>query len=469
MAAPLSVPNPPDHALGRLRLSEVIATLSYALDLTEGQPRGHCLRCAWIGTQIGRRIGLGPQALSDLYYALLLKDSGCSSNASRLFELYGGDELVVKQRFKRVDTESYGQLARFVLRHAGPGEALTARAKRFLDIARHGGVYAGELIRTRCERGADIVRRLGFPPAVAAGVHSLDEHWNGKGRPEGLIGDAIPLAARIALLAQVADVFHAVGGPTAACREARRRAGTWFDRRLVAVLLDLASEDWFWAGLDEDGLDVRIAGLEPLARVITIDEDQLDAITEAFADVIDAKSSFTSGHSRRVASYAEAIAAMLQFPRSRRRWLRRAGLLHDIGKLGVSNAVLDKPGRLDEGEWAAMRRHAALTEEILSRLSVFRDMAAIAAAHHERLDGNGYPKRLAGAAIALETRILTTADIFDALSAERPYRAAMPVAEALAIMDRERGTAIDGTCLDALKACLADTLQPGTEARLLAV
>jgi putative nucleotidyltransferase with HDIG domain len=447
----------PKSAAGHLmRLSEAIAMLSYALDLTEGQPPGHCVRCCWIGTQIGRHIGLDADQQSDLYYTLLLKDAGCSSNAARLWQLYGGDERIIKHGYKTVDSQSLLQLARFVLHYSGPGEALRARMRRVLNMARHGEELASELIQTRCERGADIVRRIGFSDAVAAGVYSLDEHWNGKGQTGSLGGDQIPLNARIALLAQVVDVFHSVGGPQAALDEARRRSGTWFDPRLVDALKAVSPDAAFWDALAEDGLDARVAGLEPVARTIMIDEDRLDVIASAFADIIDAKSSFTAGHSHRVTRYADLVATRLGVPPPRRRWLRRGALLHDIGKLGVSNSILDKPGRLDAAERAAMQHHAVLSEEILVRLSVFRDLAPVAAAHHERLDGNGYPKRLAGDAITLETRILTVADIFDALTAGRPYRDAMPVHEALATMQGEVDTAIDPRCFAALRRCVRE-------------
>ena len=148
------------------------------------------------------------------------------------------------------------------------------------------------------------------------------------------------------------------------------------------------------------------------------------------------------------------IAEQLQFSPEHRRWLKRAALLHDIGKLGVSNTILDKPGKLDEAEWVAMRAHAAHGEAILSRVAAFHPLAAIAGAHHERLDGKGYPKGLVGSAIALETRILTVADVFDALTANRPYRPAMPVAKAFGILTAEIGTAFDGRCVEALRAAM---------------
>jgi HD-GYP domain-containing protein (c-di-GMP phosphodiesterase class II) len=438
-----------------MHLSELISALSYALDMTEGQPPGHSLRCAWIGMHVGRRLGLAPERLSDLYYALLLKDAGCSSNAARLWELYGGDERLVKHNYKTVDSQSLRALAHFVLKHTAPGEGLRKRVERIMDVVRNGGDYANEVIQTRCERGADIVRRLGFGEPVAAGVHALDEHWNGRGRPLALKGDAIPLTARIALLAQVVDVFHAVSGPSGAMAEVRRRSASWFDPAVVEAFHLAARLQDFWAGLSQDGLAERVAALEPVARIMVVDEDRLDVITEAFADVVDAKSRFTAGHSRRVMGYADGIAAGLGLSPARRRWLRRGALLHDIGKLGVGTGILDKPAPLSPPEWATMKRHAEYGEEILSRMSTFRDLAPIAGGHHEKLDGSGYPRGLKGDAIPLEIRIVTTADIFDALTAKRPYREPMPIPEALAMMERDRDTAIDGRCLDALRSAIA--------------
>ncbi len=436
-----------------LRLSEVIGALSYALDLTEGQPPGHCLRACWIGMHVGQILGLDADQLSDLYYALLLKDAGCSSNAARLWQLYGGDERALKRDFKTVDMQSLLQVGQFVLQHAGPGEALRQRIQRLLNLYRNGGELATELIQTRCERGANIVKRLGFGPAVAAGVYSLDEHWNGRGRPEGLAGEAIPINARIALLSQIADVFHSVGGAAAAREEVQRRMGTWFDPGAVIAFLTVSNDAGFFEALRPEGLEARVAALEPAARVILVDEARLDVIAEAFAEVVDAKSSFTYGHSQRVAAYAGTIARRLQMSEERCRWLRRAALLHDIGKLGVSNAILDKPGRLDAAEWEAVKKHAQFSEDILARVSLFTTMAPVAGAHHERLDGGGYPRQLSGSAITLETRIITAADIFDALTAARPYRGAIPIGQALAMMERDRDSALDGRCLDALKAC----------------
>jgi HD-GYP domain-containing protein (c-di-GMP phosphodiesterase class II) len=434
----------------QLKLAELIGSLSYALDLTEGQPAGHCVRCCWIGMQVGRRIGLDDDALWTLYYTLLLKDLGCSSNAARICELYLTDDRSFKRDFKRVGGGTPQVLA-FVASRTGPHADWRRRMGAILNIVRNGDAIAQELIQTRCSRGADIARGLRFPDPVADGIYSLDEHFDGSGRPEGLRDEAIPLASRIALLSQVVDVFHFSEGQAAAIAEARVRSGTWFDPRLVDALESAAAMPGFWQALEAEDIPEVVEALEPGHRRVDVDDDYLDAIAAAYGEVVDAKSPFTAGHSARVAHYADQVARELGMEPGRRRWLRRAAALHDVGKLGVSNSILDKPGRLDADEWVAVQMHAVYSEEILARVPPFVQLARVAAAHHERLDGTGYPRGVAADAIALETRIITVADIFDAISAERPYHAATPVDRTLDIMRRHLGTAIDAGCFAALE------------------
>lgn len=446
----------PEHGTcGDVRLSDILAALSHALDLTEGQPPGHCLRATYIGMHVGRAMGLPERELWELYYTIMLKDLGCSSNAARICALYLADDLKVKHDFKTV-SDSLPQVLGFVFSHTGLKAGLAERFKAILNIARNSGTLVEDLIQTRCQRGAEIAARMRFPAAVCTAIHALDEHWNGKGHPDQLAGPAIPLYARIALLAQVADVFHTASGPEAALAEVRSRAGTWFDPHAVVCFERAVVEPGFWEILlSHEAVISAVSALEPAQSLIVVDEDYLDDIARAFAQVIDAKSPFTSGHSERVAVYADMVAAELGLDPARRRWLRRAALLHDIGKLGVSNTILDKPGKLDEAEWRDMRGHALLSETILARVPAFRDMAWIGGGHHERLDGRGYPRGLKAEEIALETRIVSVADVFDALTADRPYRAAMPLEKALGIMRADQGTAFDPSCFAALERALA--------------
>ena len=447
---------PVEHTNGLddgVRLGDILAALSHALDLTEGQPAGHCVRATYIGMHVGRELGLSKSELWELYYTVMLKDLGCSSNAARLCALYLADDLKLKHDFKTVP-DSLPKVLGYVLSHTGLKAGLAERFKAILNIARNGGALVHELIQTRCQRGAEIAKLLRFPPAVCDAIHALDEHWDGRGHPDRLAGANIPLYARIALLAQVADVFHTADGPEAALAEVRGRSGAWFDPDAVACFERVAANPSFWRTLASEDLDAAVLALEPVQRDVVIDADYLDDIARAFAQVIDAKSPFTSGHSERVAVYADMVAAELGLDPERRRWLRRAALLHDIGKLGVSNTILDKNGKLTEDEWRDMRAHAGLSEAILVRVPAFRDISWIGGEHHERLDGKGYPRGLSGDALALETRIVSVADVFDALTADRPYRAAVPLDKALSIMRADLGTAFDRSCFAALERAL---------------
>jgi HD-GYP domain-containing protein (c-di-GMP phosphodiesterase class II) len=437
-----------------LRLSDLMRALSYALDMTEGQPAGHCVRCCWIGMHIGQQIGLPDEQLAQLYYVLLLKDLGCSSNAARICELYLTDDMAFKRDFKWVG-DSLPQALNFVITHTGLKAGLAERFRALVQVTSKSDVLAKELIETRCNRGAAIARMLRFSEGVAQGIQNLDEHWNGSGRPEGKSGEEIPMYSRIALMAQVIDVFFTGNGRDAAHAEVLRREARWFDPQLVRAFEVVAKEDAFWDMLASSLIDQAIYTLAPGQAEVALDDDYLDDIAAAFGQVVDAKSPYTSGHSARVALYTDLIAEAMGMSMDRRRWLKRGALLHDVGKLGVSNAVLDKAGKLDIAEWDAVKLHAGYTEEILSRIGAFSELAVIAGAHHERLDGKGYPRGIAGDAISIETRIITTADIFDAITAKRPYRDAVPIPKTLEIMAETLGTAIDPVCFEALKAALA--------------
>jgi len=454
MSASLYLTQAADNRPHTFKLAELLGALSHALDLTEGQPAGHCIRCCFIGTRIGEALNLSDEALKDLYYTLLLKDLGCSSNAARICELYLADDIAFKRDFKTIDT-SLSAALRFVFAKTGLESGLSERIRALINIVQNGGKIAREMMQTRCHRGADIAGRMRFSQTVQDGILSLDEHWDGSGQPQGLKRHQIPAIANIALLAQVIDVFHAETGPEAALGEAIARSGVWFDPALVTAFISAQKNPDFWPALSSPDLEAQVFAMKPALQSGAVDEDYLDDIAAAFADVVDAKSPFTADHSNRVTLYTDIIAEELGLSADHRRWLRRAALLHDLGKLAISNQILDKPGKLDAAEWAAIKSHPGHSEAILARVAAFADIAPIAASHHERLDGKGYPHGLGGDEICLEARILTVADVFDALTAERPYRAAMPIAKALAILDSDANSAFDPACITALKSGMA--------------
>ena len=436
------------HPKERVSLSEVLSALSYALDLTEGATPGHTMRTCLIGMRIAQEAGIGATERSALYYALLLKDAGCSSNAGRMAAMFGSDDQFVKARMKLVDWHQRLRLALSTAMMVGRGKSLATRMQHFIAIARTEDATK-DLIRIRCDRGASIAQQLGFPTETADAIRSLDEHWCGLGYARGLAGDDIPLLARIANLAQTVEAFHHRAGPRAALRVARQRSGSWFDPALVAIVQGWARDAAWWALLRRDVTDAVVAA-EPSDRHMEVDGDGLDGVCRAFADIIDAKSPFTYNHSTRVADVARDLAAHCGLDALEQRRIYRAGLLHDIGKLGVSNAILDKNGPMTAAERTTMELHPRHTLEILQRVGAFDSFARTASLHHEKLDGSGYPFGVSGDALDLPSRILVVSDIYDALTSDRPYRAGMSHGKATELMARERGTRLCARALDAL-------------------
>jgi len=432
------------------RTSEILSALSCALDITEGQPPGHAVRTGLIGMRIAERAGVPMEDRGALFYALLLKDLGCSSNAARLCSLFGADDRALKREHKLTDWSRSGPSLAYALRNAVPDASPMGRVLRVASMAFKEQGSGREMVQTRCDRGADIAAMLGFSQATREAIRTLEEHWDGHGMPDGLSGTAIPLLGRIVGLAQSVEVFANSVGVDAAIAVAIERRGTWFDPALVDALKSFAGDDDFWAQVLGRSPERHLAALEPEDQVVIADEERLDDIARAFARVIDAKSPFTYLHSERVAELAVTIGRRLHFDEVELRDLRRAGLLHDIGKLGVSTLILDKPDRLTERERAEVRVHPAYTQRILERVTALAGIVEIASAHHERLDGKGYHLGLPAERLSPMSRALAVADVYEALTADRPYRRGLPRNEAVAILRGQSGTALCAASVEAL-------------------
>ena len=371
------------------RFSEVLSALSFALDLVEGQPEGHTVRSCLMGMRIADRLGLDEERRSALFYALLLKDAGCSSNASKMSTLFDADDIEAKRKVKTVDWTSLPHAVLYAARTVSPEGSLLAKARKMVQFASRGQAESRNLIRIRCERGAEITRLMGFPEETAQAIRGLDEHWDGRGHPDGLKGEETPLLSKICGLAQTAEVFLTDRGPAVAEEVLGLRSGRWFDPALVEALLAEARECGLWEDLLQKDAWREVSRLEPDSRVLKATPERVDLVARAFAEIIDAKSPFTYRHSEGVARVAVAMAEPAGLGPEGTRDLMRAALLHDIGKLGVSNRILDKPGSLTDEEHEEIRRDPKLAYDLLSRVGPFRPIAETAANHHEKLDGSG--------------------------------------------------------------------------------
>ncbi|MBA3260529.1 MAG: HD domain-containing protein [Gemmatimonadales bacterium] len=432
------------------RLSEILSALSYALDITEGQPQGHAVRSCLIGMRLAEVIGFPEADRASLFYALLLKDLGCSSNAARLCSLFGADDRALKRQHKLADWAAPMPGLAYAMRNAVPEASPLARVLRVASLAVNERGSGREMVRTRCDRGAEIAAMLGFTEVTREAIRTLDEHWDGRGMPAGLAGEAIPLGGRIVGLAQSVEVFASGFGVDAALAVARERRGTWFDPELVDALRGVGRDGGFWAKALGPMPGTHLATLAPEDEILAADDAKLDLIAEAFARVIDAKSPYTYRHSEGVAEVAVEIGRLLELDAAELRDLRRAALLHDIGKLGVSNLILDKPDRLTDQEMAQVRMHPAFTQRILGRVRAFEGIVEAASAHHERIDGKGYHRGISGEYLGAAPRALAVADVYEALTADRPYRSGLPRDEAMAILRRESGLALCPESVEAL-------------------
>ena len=470
--APVS-PVSPGHAQA-VSLLEILSALSYALDLTEDAVPGHALRCCLLGMRIADELRLEPARKPDLFYALLLKDVGCSNNASRMYQIIGGDDRKIKTRIKLEDwTQPHKpslSAIRLLWKTVLPSARIDQKIGRILRIVTAQHRNNREMISLRCDRGAEIVRKLGLGEATAEAIRCLDEHWDGKGYPEHRTHQKVPLLSRIVAVAQHLDVFSTERSPEHAMRVLQKRSGKWFDPAIVKAVMLLEQRGELWPGCLASRQALNTSGQHSvddqatLQSVLALDPEphrklaasEIDNICAAFAGVVDAKSPFTFRHSKGVTQVADDMARVMGLSEDRRHLVHRAALLHDIGKLRVPNTILDKPGLLTIEERSVMEEHPALTAQILGRVAAFEEVARVAGAHHERLDGSGYPDRLTGAELSLEARLLAVADVFSALTEDRPYRKPLSLDRVIHLMQEQVPRKLDARCFEALIATLAD-------------
>ena len=436
----------PDHS--RVRLAELVAALSLGIDLGFGQPMEHVLRQCLIALRLAERVGLDEETRVGVYYTALLVNVGCHTDAHEQAKWFG-DDIAMKAGKYDHEFKSLGAAAAG-LRQLGAGKPPLHRFRIGLEFVVSGHRDFDGMIDEHASRARALGEQLGLPDGVLDALAASYETWDGRGWPGELKGDRIPIASRIAQLAEFVEVANRVGGIEAATAMARKRAGKQFDPGLAALLC--ANADEILGGLDSIVTWDAVIAAEP-ALGVSLSGEGFDSALQAIASFVDLKSPYTLGHSLAVADLASQAAAQVGLPAAEVRTLRRAGLVHDFGRLGVSNAIWDKQGPLGAGEWERVRTSPYLTERMLHGSEALAPLGAIAVQHCERLDGSGYPRGLSGNAISRSARILGAADVYQAMREPRPYRPQRSADEAAAELRAEvRAGRLDPEAADAVLA-----------------
>lgn len=430
-----------------LRLAEVIAALSLATDLGMGQPLEHALRTCLLAVRLGGGMGLSERALSELYYIALLRRIGCTSDSFELGMLFG-DDLAAHTRLFALDFGRPLDVLADMLRYAGAGQPPWDRARLMVATLAAGRRVPEALFRASCEVARSLAEHLGFGPPVQAALGQTFERWDGRGFPHRLRGEEIALPVRIIQVAEDAEVFHRLGGVDAVVAMARQRAGAGHDPA-IAARLGLEAGRLF-QDLEAGSAWETALAAEPRPHQV-LSSARLDAALQAIAWFADLKSPFTTGHSPRVAELAARAADHAGLPRADALRLRRAGLVHDLGRAGVPNRIWDKRGPLTASEWELVRLHPYYTERALSRPGALAQLGVLAGLHHERLDGSGYYRGVPASMLAPAARILAVADVYSAMTEPRPHRPARaPEVAARELREEVRRGRLDGAAVDAV-------------------
>lgn len=422
-------------ATGPLRLAELVAALSLATDLGTGQPLEHALRTCLLSLELSRRSGVGADRLADVYYLSLLRFVGCTADASETAAMAGGDDIALIAEMSPAFMGSPSEQLRVVARSAGAGLPLPRRVGK-LASALADTKGAERSISAHCEAARLLSSRLGVSEGVNAALGSAFERWDGKGIPGRAAGEGVPAPVRVVVVARDADLWSRLAGADAAAELIRRRSGRAYDPTVAAAFADDA-QDLLEAARAADAWQAALDA-EP-APWVRLADDRLEEALGAFADFADLKSPWLRGHSPGVAALAARAAAAAGLGEADIEAVRLAGLVHDLGRVGVANGVWDHPGPLTSDGWERARLHPYLTERILSRSRRLAPLARLAGCHHERVDGSGYHRGARAGELSAPERLLAVADAYHALVEDRPHRPARPPEAACAQLRRAAG------------------------------
>lgn len=416
--------------------AELLAALSVAIDLGLGQPAEHMLRAALIATRLADRLGLSVEQRDCTYYTTLIMWIGCHAD-SHEYARWFGDDIAVRHDSYLVDWAGLPYL-RFLASNVGRGQPLAHRLTVLATLFTNARGHISRLIHSHCASAALLADRIGLSPDVQAALAFTFERYDGGGLPSGAQGEAIPIHMRIAQVADVVEVHHRTYGIAGAVAMVSSRRGGQLDPQVADTFLHDA--DAILAGPPAGDAWAAALGEAP-DRHHRLDDSSLDALLVALGDFVDLKCPFTLGHSRAVARLAGEAALAAGMDAGAVALARRAGHVHDLGRIGISNQIWSRPGPLSASEFERVRLHPYLTVRILNQVPGLRRLAEVAGNHHECLDGSGYPRGLAGPALGMPDRILAAAVCYQSGCEPRPYRAQLPADE---VARRLRGRAQAG-------------------------
>ena len=439
-----------------IRAAEVVGALSLATDLGTGQPLEHALRTAVLAVRLGELAGASAQELADTYYVALLHASGCTSNGHEAAQLYG-DDIAHRAAFFLIDTTNPAEVLAFYRAHVGAGRSPEVRASMIEDAIANAGPRARAAFATMCEVAQRFAGWLDLGSDIQAALEYVFARWDGRGFPDAR-GDAIPVPMRLLHVGRDISLFLSATGADEARAVVERRAGAAYDPRIAGIALQ--SFDAIVGELDEAQMWEQALAIEPFPK-IWIAGERVDAAFRAVAALTGLKSPWLREHSTGVADLAEAAAWRQGLPVDAVTLVRRAALAHDLGRIGVSNAIWEKPGPLGFGEWERVRLHPHFTERAFAQSQALAPIGILAGSHHERLDGSGYHRGTRGPALDRNARILAAADCYAAMREARPYRQALDAAAAEAELLREaKEGRLDRDAVDAVLAAAGHPVRP---------
>jgi HD-GYP domain-containing protein (c-di-GMP phosphodiesterase class II) len=438
-----------------IRAAEVVGALSLATDLGTGQPLEHALRTAVLAVRLGELAGASAQELADTYYVALLHASGCTSNGHEAAQLFG-DDIAHRAAFYLIDPTNPDEVLAFYHAHIGAGRPPEVRAAMIDEAIANAGPRARAGFATMCEVAQRFAGWLDLGSNIQAALEFVFARWDGRGFPD-VRGDEIPLPMRLLHVARDISLFLSAAGPGEARAVIERRRGAAYEPRLAD--LAIRNFDDLLGELDETRMWQQAVESEPFPQ-IWIAGERVDAAFAAIAALTGLKSPWFREHSTSVAELAEAAAWRLGLPAASVTLVRRAALAHDLGRVGVSNAIWEKPGPLGFGEWERVRLHPHFSERAFAQSPALSPIGFLAGSHHERLDGSGYHRGTRAPALDQPARILAAADCYGAMREARPYRAALdpPAAEAALAQEAKDGR-LDPDVVDAVLAAAGHRVQ----------